>query len=83
MLLPNDAYGGTFRFFAKVLGEQGIAWSAVDMTDRRLLETAVRPETKLVWVETPTNPLLRMIDIGHAATVAHSEDALLVVEVQS
>ncbi len=49
VLLPNDAYGGTFRFFAKVLGEQGIAWSAVDMTDRRLLETAVRPETRPPW----------------------------------
>jgi cystathionine gamma-synthase len=80
VLLPNDAYGGTFRFFARVLAEQGVAWSAVDMTDRRLLETAVRPETKLVWVETPTNPLLRLVDIGHAATVAHARGALLVVD---
>jgi cystathionine gamma-synthase len=80
VLLPNDAYGGTFRFFAQVLTEQGVVWSAVDMTDRRLLETAVRPETKLVWVETPTNPLLRLVDIGHAATVARSAGARLVVD---
>ena len=80
VLLPNDAYGGTFRFFARVLAEQGVAWSAVDMTDRRLLETAVRPETRLVWVETPTNPLLRMVDIGHAATMARSAGAHLVVD---
>ena len=80
VLLPHDAYGGTFRFFARVLAEQGVAWSAVDMTDRRLLETAVRPETRLVWVETPTNPLLRLVDIGHAATVAHDQGALLVVD---
>lgn len=80
VLLPNDAYGGTFRFFARVLAEQGVAWSAVDMTDRRLLETAVRPETRLLWVETPTNPLLRLVDIGHAATVAHDRGAWLVVD---
>ncbi len=80
VLLPNDAYGGTFRFFARVLAEHGVAWSAVDMTDRRLLETAVRPETRLVWVETPTNPLLRLVDIEHAANVAHAQGARLVVD---
>ena len=80
VLLPNDAYGGTFRFFAQVLAEQGITWSVVDMTDRRLLETAVRAETKLVWVETPTNPLLRLVDIEHAAGIARSRGAHLVVD---
>ena len=80
VLLPNDAYGGTFRFFSQVLAEQGITWSAVDMTDRRLVETAIRAETRLVWVETPTNPLLRMVDISHAATVARDADARLVVD---
>lgn len=80
VLLPNDAYGGTFRFFARVLAEHGVAWSAVDMTDRRLLETAVRPETRMVWVETPTNPLLRLVDIEHAASVAHAQGARLVVD---
>jgi cystathionine gamma-synthase len=80
VLLPDDAYGGTFRFFAQVLAEQGITWSAVDMTDRRLLETAVRPETRLVWAETPTNPLLRLVDIQRAAAVAHAQGALLVVD---
>ncbi len=80
VLLPNDAYGGTFRFFARVLAEQGVAWSSVDMTDRRLLETAVRPQTKLVWIETPTNPLLRLVDIEHAAGVAHGRGAHLVVD---
>jgi len=80
VLLPNDAYGGTFRFFARVLADQGVAWSVVDMTDRRLLETAVRSETRLVWVETPTNPFLRLVDIEHAATVAHAQDASLVVD---
>jgi cystathionine gamma-synthase len=80
VLLPNDAYGGTFRFFARVLAEQGVDWSAVDMTDRRLLETAIRPETRLVWVETPTNPLLRLVDIGHAASVAQANGARLVVD---
>jgi cystathionine gamma-synthase len=80
VLLPDDAYGGTFRFFARVLAEQGVAWSTVDMTDRRLLETAIRPETKLIWVETPTNPLLRLVDLDHVAAVARTSQALLVVD---
>ncbi len=80
VLLPNDAYGGTLRFFSQVLAEQGITWSAVDMTDRRLMETAIRAETRLVWVETPTNPLLRIVDISHAATVARAASARLVVD---
>ena len=65
VLLPNDAYGGTFRFFARVLAEQGVAWSEVDMTDRRLLETGV---------------LLRIVDLGHASSVAKRAGALLVVD---
>ena len=80
VLLPNDAYGGTFRFFARVLAGQGVAWSTVDMTDRRLLETAIRPDTRMVWVETPTNPLLRLVDIEHAASLAHARGARLVVD---
>lgn len=80
VLLPDDAYGGTFRFFARVLAEHGVAWSAVDMTDPRLLETAMSPDTRLVWVESPTNPLLRIVDLERAASVAGAADALLVVD---
>ena len=57
ILLPDDAYGGTFRLIAKVLSEHGIEWSVADMTDPASLEAGVRESTKLVWVETPTNPI--------------------------
>ena len=80
VLLPNDAYGGTFRFFARVLGEQGVDWSAVDMTDPRLVRTAIRPATRVIWAETPTNPMLRLVDIAAVAEIANEAGALFVVD---
>lgn len=80
IVIPDDAYGGTFRFVARVLGEQGVAWSAVDLTDPAALAAALRPETRVVWVETPTNPLLRVADIGAVATAAHTVGAWVVVD---
>ncbi len=78
VVLPNDAYGGTFRFWAQVVGEQGIEWTVVDQTDPSNVADAIRPSTKVVWVETPTNPLLRIVDI--AEVVEASGDALVVVD---
>ena len=80
VLLPNDAYGGTFRFFARVLAEQGVEWSAVDMTDPRLVRTALRPATRVIWAETPTNPMLRLVDIAAVAEIANEANALFVVD---
>jgi len=80
VLLPDDAYGGTFRFFAGVLGEQGIAWSSADLTDLEAVQGALRPETKVVWIETPTNPLLRIVDIAAVSTLARAAGALAVVD---
>jgi len=80
VLLPNDAYGGTFRFFARVLGEQGFEWSAADPTDLDAVRAAVRANTRLVWVETPTNPMLRIADIEALADLAHDAGALLCVD---
>ncbi len=80
VLLPEDAYGGTFRFFAQVLARHGVSWGSTDMTDPGHLEQALRPQTKVVWVESPTNPLLRLIDLERAAAAAHSTGALLVVD---
>ncbi|MDH5373591.1 MAG: cystathionine gamma-synthase [Acidimicrobiia bacterium] len=80
VLLPNDAYGGTFRFFARVLAEQGVDWSAVDMTDPRLVRTALRPATKVIWAETPTNPMLRLVDIEAVAEISREAKTLFVVD---
>lgn len=81
ILLGNDAYGGTHRLINSVLGAWGVTNSAVDTTDPAALEAAVlRDQPKVVWVETPSNPLLGITDIRAAAEVAHRHGALLVVD---
>jgi cystathionine beta-lyase/cystathionine gamma-synthase len=80
LLLPDDAYGGTFRFFAKVLSEHGVHWSAVDMTDVEAIDRGFDEHTRLVWVETPTNPLLRVLDLIAIIELAHEHGALVVVD---
>lgn len=80
ILLGDDAYGGTFRLISRVYGEAGIEYSAVDLTDIGALEAAWQPNTKVVWLETPTNPLLTVIDIEAVAGVAHANDGLCVVD---
>jgi len=80
VLLPNDAYGGTFRFFTQVLGRQGFEWSVADPTDLDAVRAAVRPNTKLVWLETPTNPMLRVADIAAEAQIAADAGAIFCVD---
>ena len=80
VVLGLDAYGGTFRLIARVYGERGIEWSAADLTDPDALAAALRPETRQVWVETPTNPMLSIVDIAAAGDAARSVGALLVVD---
>jgi cystathionine gamma-synthase len=80
VLLPNDAYGGTFRFFTQVLGRQGFEWSVADPTDLDAVRAAVRPNTKLVWLETPTNPMLRVADIEAEAQIAADAGAIFCVD---
>lgn len=80
LVIPNDAYGGTFRLIDKVFTQWGIEYTPVPITDVDAVRAAIRPETKLVWVETPTNPLLNIGDIERLADVAHEGDAKLVVD---
>jgi cystathionine gamma-synthase len=81
VVMGNDAYGGTFRLISKVFGKAGITWSAEDLTDPSRLDQNWPDNTKMVWVETPTNPLLTVVDIGAvAAVVAKRADARLVVD---
>ena len=78
LVLPLDLYGGTYRLVDKVLARFGLAYDLVDQRDIDALRAALRPETKLIWVETPTNPLLNEVDI--AAVVARKRDALVAVD---
>ena len=81
VVLPNDAYGGTFRLFDKVEQPWGVEHTPAPVDDVEAVAAAVRPgQTKLVWLETPTNPLLNIGDIAALATVAHDAGALLVVD---
>ncbi|WP_067182718.1 cystathionine gamma-synthase [Microtetraspora niveoalba] len=80
VLIPDDAYGGTFRLFAKVLERWGVSYDPVPLGDVDAVRAAVRPETKVIWVETPTNPLLGIADIAALASVAHDAGALLAVD---
>ncbi|MET9485819.1 cystathionine gamma-synthase [Nocardia sp. NPDC006630] len=80
LVIPNDAYGGTFRLIDKVFTQWGIEYSVADVTDPDAVAAAMRPNTKLVWIETPTNPLLNIGDISALAQVAHAGGAKLVVD---
>ena len=80
VVLPLDAYGGTFRLVARVYAEAGVDWTAADLSDPDELARAIRPETRVVWVETPTNPALGVVDIAAVARVAHETDARVVVD---
>ncbi|MCU1394661.1 MAG: Cystathionine gamma-lyase [Ilumatobacteraceae bacterium] len=80
ILLGNDAYGGTFRLISKVWEPLGFPWSAVDLTDVDALAANWPTDTKLVWLETPTNPLLTCVDIEAIAELAHAHGALVVVD---
>jgi len=80
VVIPHDAYGGTFRIVDKVLAPWGVQYTPVDLGDIDALRAALRPETKLVWCETPTNPLLGIADIAAVAEVARTAEARLVVD---
>jgi cystathionine gamma-lyase len=76
----EDAYGGTYRLFDKVMRRYGITFSAVDATAPRAIAAAMDDHTRLVWIETPTNPRLRIVDIAAAAQAAHRGGAILAVD---
>ncbi|MBN9800628.1 cystathionine gamma-synthase [Pseudonocardia alni] len=80
LVIPHDAYGGTFRLVDKVLSGFGVEHTPVDLADHDALRAALRPTTRVVWCETPTNPLLGIADIAVLAGVAHEAGARLVVD---
>ncbi|MET8541409.1 cystathionine gamma-synthase [Kitasatospora sp. NPDC004799] len=80
IVIPNDAYGGTFRLFAKVLTRWGVEFSVANTQDLATVREALRPNTRAVWVETPSNPLLGITDLTALAEIAHGAGALLVVD---
>jgi cystathionine gamma-synthase len=81
VVLPDDVYGGTYRLLNRVLGEaMGVEFDTVDLTDQDAVEKAIRDETRVVWIETPGNPTLKIVDIASVAGIAHDAGAWCVVD---
>ena len=80
VVLGGDAYGGTYRLISKVLSRWGVEHTPADLNDADALRAAMRPTTRVIWCETPSNPLLNLADIGLTASVAHDNGAVLVVD---
>jgi cystathionine gamma-synthase len=80
VLLADDVYGGTYRLLAHVLAPWGLAFDTCDMTDPAAVRDAIGDTTRFVWVETPSNPLLKIVDIAAVAGIAHGAGAKVVVD---
>jgi cystathionine beta-lyase len=76
----NDLYGGTYRLFTKIFAQYGIKFHFVDMSDEAAVRAVMNAKTKMVWVETPTNPLLRIIDIELMIQIGHEYNSIVVVD---
>ena len=80
VIVTDNTYGGTFRLFDKVLTKFGLEFTYVDTSRPELIERALRPATKILFVETPTNPVMRLTDLAGAADIAHAHGVRLVVD---
>jgi cystathionine gamma-lyase len=80
VLASDDVYGGTFRLFDKVFRRHGLEFSQVDMTDPDAVARGLRPTTRLVWIESPTNPMLKIVDLAAVTGLARRHGALSVVD---
>eukprot|EP00897_Mesotaenium_endlicherianum_P003771 jgi/Mesen1/3421/ME001927S02638 len=80
VIAANDMYGGTYRLFTKVFAKFGIRFTYVDTTDAANISKAISPATKLIWIETPTNPLMNITDIAAVAAIAKKANVLLCVD---
>jgi cystathionine beta-lyase len=80
VIVSNDLYGGTYRIFTKIFAQYGIVFHFIDMADAGNIANYVNDKTKMVWIETPTNPLLNIIDIEKAAAITKAKNLILVVD---
>ncbi|MDP9239282.1 MAG: cystathionine gamma-synthase [Actinomycetota bacterium] len=80
VVIPDDAYGGTYRLFARVLEQWGVAYTPAPLSNLDAVRAAITPQTRVVWCETPTNPFLRIADLAGLAAISHDAGALLVVD---
>ncbi|HEY5538134.1 MAG TPA: PLP-dependent aspartate aminotransferase family protein [Thermoplasmata archaeon] len=79
-VVSDDCYGGVYRIFTRIMSQYGIESTFVDMTDLIAVEDAFRPETRIIWSETPTNPLMKVIDLKEIAVIAKAHEAISVCD---
>ena len=80
VVVPADVYGGTFRLFDRFLNEKGLSFTFVDMTNLDAVREAVQPSTKGFWIETPSNPMMKVIDLQAVVDIAKQHDALTICD---
>jgi cystathionine gamma-lyase len=80
VIVPEDMYGGTYRLIKEIFEPYKITFTFTDFTDLDLIEKAFLPSTKMVWIETPTNPTLKIFDIGSISELSHTKNAIVVVD---
>ena len=80
IIASDDLYGGTFRIFDKVFKRQGLTFEFVDLTDVKNLEAAIKPNTKAIWTETPTNPMLKLVDLARVAEIANKRGIITIAD---
>ena len=80
IVATDDLYGGSIRLFRTISEKNGLSFDYADMSDLSQLEGKIRPQTKAVFIETPTNPMMHVTDIAQAAAIAHRRHALLIVD---
>jgi cystathionine beta-lyase/cystathionine gamma-synthase len=80
VIVPEDMYGGTYRLIKEIFEPYKITFTFTDFTDLNLIEKAFLPSTKMVWIETPTNPTLKIFDIASISALSHEKNAIVVVD---
>jgi cystathionine gamma-lyase/cystathionine beta-lyase len=80
VITGNDLYGGSYRMFTKIFSNYGIKFHFIDMSDSDNVKNYVNDHTKLIWIETPTNPTMQIVDIAAVAVIAKTNDILLAVD---
>jgi cystathionine gamma-synthase len=80
VLFPDDAYYGMYRIAEEFFAAWGLSWSSISMRESERFRAALRPETRLVWLESPSNPLIQVVDLRHAIALAHGQGAMVFVD---
>jgi cystathionine gamma-synthase len=80
VVLADDVYGGTYRLLSRVLEPWGLSFTTCDLTDLEAVRGAIRDETRMIWVETPSNPLLKIVDVAAVSALAHDVGAIAVID---